>query len=1260
MLPVILTCLTFTLHSRSLRLPVENTLSNPFINDMVEDEDGYIWIATRVGLNRFNGSTYKIFYQSDSLSLANDFVTSMCVDRQGQIWLGTSTGVSLVRDGAVVPEHTLNCGAVFDVVSYDKDRLLVLVRNNLYILDKNSLAMTLIHQDESLTTGRIVVTAEGMVWIYDVTNPVINILDRDFSLVKTLSTGGRRINAVSATLSDKVLVATSAGLDCYDPQGNPYPISDELKDRIGNSPVLSLSMNKQGRMCAAVKGKGLYIFTGTGNDIHKVWNDENLESESSVSILLTENNVFISKGQGLEYRYFSSDKTLLPVSFTEMETLNMFYPMSDDRVFVLTNKDAYMMKVGSEEVEKFRIDGKSPKSLLTISLFDADSCLWVLHDSRRLCRYEFGKDRLRLLSEYEIDRTNSIWGGDNDGIYVLQDDGILQIRPDGTLRRHRMMKYPDFWYCARTDSGLVYFLDDDGIWYFDEDKTIKKMPIDVKSPECFYEARDGRYWIGSQSGGIYIHDPSTGYTDNLTVSDGLPDNTTRSITSDGGGNIWVSSRCEVYKVDPVTKEVTLYGNPENMNLSYNTNSCAVTDGGYVLLGSKDHIAAFTSGKDTPENNLQVRLDALVINGEPMTEVPEEIVLRHDGNAISFYYSAMNYDLGTKLSYRYMLEGYNDGWVYVGTSTRVNFSGLKRGRYNLKVSVQNATGHWSDDVLSCGFKVKPSPWFSVSALIVYVIVSVIVIMIIISLQMKLRANKFRIESAEHEKVLTKAITKEKTDFFTNISHEYRTPLSLIYGPIKELSSSNSLDEHDRYLVSLVLQNTERMLKLTEQVLNFYSHDKEDLKIMKSDVSVFLNSMLNSFEYMFRQKELTLLVQIPDGIKAYCDREKVERIFFNIISNAVKYTPEGGEISVKAGVADGNLTVSVADTGIGISPDNIRKIFDRFERAGLETDKTNASGFGIGLNYAMHLAILHKGVLTVSPNEPKGSVFTISLPSSKNAYDPEVLILDTEASNENAIMSPETEAGAKENTVLVAEDNVELAHYIRHILLPDYNVILASNGNEALECVKVSAPDIIVSDIMMPFKDGYQLCREIKSDPGYCHLPVVLLTAKADMDSRIAGLETGADAYLKKPFDPVHLTTVIRGILENRRRMQAVLAENVSASDVVEKIPELNKHDRKFVEKLMAMMEEHISDEEFNVTAMSKEFGMSRTSLFSKIKALYGTSPQIWITDFRLNRAKELLETREFNVSEVSYKVGFATLTGFSRSFKNKFGIPPSAV
>ena len=1261
-LSIICCIVALSLSAQFIKWPVMSELSNRTVNCMLESDDGYIWLGTRQGLNRFNGSTYKVYYQGDSLSLASDCVSAMCKDTDGRIWIGTTIGVSLLKNGVVDPSVDVRYGSVSSVVSYDDDRLLVMIRNSLYLMDKNTLSMSLIWQDDSVLVGRVCVTSDGSIWIYDQLTPVIYVLDEDFALVEMITLPCGRVNTVIEASDGQCFVATDRGLYLFDHTGHKMGLSAELEKMTKGKNVLFLTKNSNGTRCLGIRDKGMFLFDSYGDDIRSVWEAEHLTEVQYAEVILTDSNIFLVKDMhDFSFHHMSSDKSVITVSEAKDETLNMFYTFPENKVLLLTNRNVYMKEIGSDQTVKIPIEGITSRDWMTISLIDRDSCLWILNNGNQLNRYAFAGKKLRKLLTVPVEKTNSIWGGQGDeGVYLLQSSGIISVSYDGEVRRHRMMKYPDFWFCGTTRSGMTYFLDNGGVWCFDDEKTISRLPVEVPSPECLYEDQDGVLWIGSQTSGIFVYDPETGVTENINVSHGIPDNTTRSIVGDNNGDIWVSSRGEVYRISKEGRIITMVGNPESMDFSYNTNSSSSTEEGHVLFGSKSHISVFSSDCHLIENDLDVCIDGIVIGGVPLDNVPESIELEHDKNYISFYYSAMNFDPGMKLSYGYRLEGHDNEWIYVGSATRVNFSGLKPGKYKLVVGVQNASGLWSSKDLECPFRVKPPFWMSGFVIAMYLVILAFGFYGLYRLIRKLNENRRQLEHAAHEKLLIESLNKEKTDFFTNISHEYRTPLTLIYGPVRELQGSNSLNEHDKYLISLVAKNTERMMGLTDQVLSYYTYDdKESLKVMKFEVSVFLKSMLQSFDYMFRQKELTLNVEIPDDIRAYCDREKIERILFNVLSNAAKYTPEGGVVTVKAGVADDNLIVSVADTGVGISPEKMRTIFERFDRGDMEGG--NLPGFGIGLNYALHLAVLHRGLLTVAPNLPKGSVFTLSVPSSRKSYDPSEIIMDTEASNENAIIPDEKVTSMKETTILIAEDNIELANYMRHLLLNDYNVILASNGNEAMECIKVSAPDMVISDIMMPFKDGYELCSEIKSNPEFCHLPVILLTAKADMDSQILGIEKGADAYLKKPFDPNLLFAVIKGIVDNRKKMQSILMSSVVEEKIeeVEKV-EMNRHDRIFVEKLHAMMEEHLSDEAFNVTAMSKEFGMSRTSLFSKIKALYGASPQTWITDYRLNKAMELLRTREYNVSEVSYKVGFSTLTGFSRSFKNKFGFPPSAV
>jgi DNA-binding response OmpR family regulator/two-component sensor histidine kinase len=478
-------------------------------------------------------------------------------------------------------------------------------------------------------------------------------------------------------------------------------------------------------------------------------------------------------------------------------------------------------------------------------------------------------------------------------------------------------------------------------------------------------------------------------------------------------------------------------------------------------------------------------------------------------------------------------------------------------------------------------------------------------------------------------------------------------------VKELARSTTLGEEDRRLVGVVERNSERMIRLTDQLLQFNQSaaSRDELSVERTDVAGVLRKMLENFEYMFRQKNLAVHLDAPSMLDAYCDREKVERIVFNLVSNAVKYTPEHGRIEVSLKSDGQNASIDVADTGIGIAPEKMSRIFNRFERVGEKVGDVLPTGFGIGLNYAQHLAEVHKGSLSVRSNDPIGSIFTFTFPCGKEAYASEAIWeKSTEKEREETQEPLLTPADLEEVNVLVVEDNADMREYIRSYLSPHYHVMTAEDGEQAWKCIRISAPDLIVSDVMMPFKDGYTLCKEIKNDPEFCHLPVILLTAKADMENHIRGLELGADAYIGKPFDPQFLMASVSNLLENRKRMQKELSEKPASVESLK----MNTHDKLFMEKLYALVEEHLGEEDFNVTTMALELGMSRTSLFSKLKALLGQSPQSFLLGYRLTRAMELLKEGELNVSEVAYKVGFSTLTGFSRSFKNKFGVPPSSV
>jgi DNA-binding response OmpR family regulator/two-component sensor histidine kinase len=484
--------------------------------------------------------------------------------------------------------------------------------------------------------------------------------------------------------------------------------------------------------------------------------------------------------------------------------------------------------------------------------------------------------------------------------------------------------------------------------------------------------------------------------------------------------------------------------------------------------------------------------------------------------------------------------------------------------------------------------------------------------------------------------------------------------MIYAPVKELAK-HPLAEEDRRLVDTISRNAESLRNLAEQILSTQGgrQEHESLRIRQNDLSSLVRTMTGNFIYAAGQKEQSLTSEAPESMICWFDTEKVSKILGNLISNAIKYTPEGGHIVVRLNVPEeGQARIEVADDGIGIPEEKRERIFERYDRLGAES--SGVIGSGIGLNYARSLAQLHKGSLTFSPNEPAGSVFTLWIPVAHDVYS------DVNV-DETAYLPPveavEDDGSEKEGTILIAEDTDEIRYFLRDLFTPRYHVIIAPDGLEAEENLKLALPDLVLSDVIMPGKTGFALCADIKENPEWCHIPVILLTAKADAQSNIEGMKHGADAYIPKPFDPDVLAAAVESQIRNRRLLQnRVLNLTSTTIQEPEKAEEahLNASDRAMIERIHAWMDAHLDDETVGVQEMAMEVGMSYSSLYAKLKGLTGKTPQAFMMHYRMNIARELLLAGDLNVSEVAYRVGSSSPSTFSREFKKHFGFPPSQV
>ena len=1244
----------------------QNSLSSPYVLCMEEDPDGYVWIGTNKGLNRYDGTSYIHWTESVDGGLRNDAISHILPLGNGTVWVGSTSGLECLVDGKIVSDVPYLTGRVSGIADYDENRILVCHWGGISFVDKKTGKATMAYQDDMIQYCRLYLNKDKTVWVYFPIQRYYLILDRNFGKVGTLHMAGATFSDCYGASDGTLFLWGDSGIRRYTTSGERIPLPDNLLP-LENSPILFMEKSAStGKIYIGVRSNGIWSLAGSAGELEKVAVDDNLAEVNAVSAVVKDKCLILSKDNGpLEKVSFNSGMEFIsiPTRYSS-EGLNMFFPVEDDQrgMRVLTNKAFYWYDESTDTVERVETEKISPDSQLSISLMDTlTRTHWVLVDYRTLRRYDhYDGTTMRVTGEWKVDPTECIWSLPDGTVCLLQSGYILRIHPAGNTTTLQVNPHPDFWFCTQQESGKVYFLANDSVWMFDGSDLNMIFNEDV-SPSALYEDADGVLWIGTRMDGVVRFDPRDASTRRIDMRSGLSSNLVTSVAGSPSGIIYIASRNDVVGVDSETFTVDYQKQCWNIVSGLNTNSAHLL-GDNLFLGTTYGFVKLSLEENVSEENVGISVDDVWINGEGNRSLEGNPTLNHNCRQISVAFSSLNFNPEFTPRFRYRLVGYDSDWITTNSYYRANYSSLPSKKYRFEVQVRQPSGQWSESLISLPFRIAYPWWAAPYSFAFYFAVLGLLIFLLVRHFTIQKINKEKLAVVEGEKLLTEQISQERLNFFTNVSHEFRTPLALIYGPVQDLARSENIGEKESRLVGIIKKNADRMARLTDQLLHFNrTRDIGDsLSIMETDLGELLSSMMGNFGYMFNQKNLHVKTNIEEGLTAYCDSEKVERIVFNLLSNAVKYTPEYGEVTLSASRKDnGNVEISVADTGIGISKEKKEKIFDRFERVGEKVGGELPSGFGVGLSYARQLAKLHKGDLSVRSNSPMGSVFTFTFPGGKDAYGGETdTVWEVEPNAGSVTETTVEESFSTEGIhILVVEDNADMSQYIKSLLEEKYSVTCASDGEEAWKFIRMKAPDLVVSDVMMPYKDGYTLCKEIKNDSDYCHIPIILLTAKADMDNQLHGLALGADAYLSKPFDSQYLTTLVGNILANRRRVQRLLSDN---ADVPEEEDGLSPYDRDFLKKVYALMDKHLDEDDFNVSTIALEMGVSRTTLFTKLKALIGQSPQEFLSNYRLNRAMEMLKEHSLNVSEVAYKVGFGTLTGFSRAFKNKFGVPPSAI
>lgn len=786
-----------------------------------------------------------------------------------------------------------------------------------------------------------------------------------------------------------------------------------------------------------------------------------------------------------------------------------------------------------------------------------------------------------------------------------------------------------------------------------------------------------RLWVGTYGQGLCRYNEDS---DNFTRYDHLelPNKIITSIIPKGD-LLWISTNKGLAVYNPDTEYLKTYSKSNGLyNEQFTPRSGVESSDGKLFLGSTGGFCYFFP-QDLRENtyNPPVVLTNMTIFGkEVQANIPDspiqrsigytdEIILEYNQSMIGFDFAALSYIAPKENNYQYMLEGLDSGWQFTkGNNNHLSYANLPAGEYVLRIKGTNSDKIWSSNEIQLKIKVLPPFLQSQLAYIIYAIMLLIILLLTVWYYIKRteKRQKARMKRLNDEK--EKELYNAKIDFFTNIAHEIRTPLSLIIGPLEYLMKTTSINNVYGEYLSIIEQNYKRLYALVTQLLDFRKVDSGAYKLSYDSYRVkdTIAKVTCIFELSTRQKKISIdTSSISEKLTMITDEEAFTKIISNLLSNALKYAKS--RISVTAMENDSEIIITVTDDGIGITDQEKTKIFDAFYQV-KNNSELNKLGIGIGLHMTRSLIQLMNGKIEAKDREDGKSGVAISVhfpkqaaisaaPPMKRVEDTIIAEINAEEGEPESVLPDEPIK--KQYAVMVVDDNPEILDFLSKILSEEYFVISASSGEEALLILEKNNIDLIISDVMMEEMDGFELCGKIKTDINISHVPVILLTAKTDTESKIKGLESGADAYIEKPFSPFHLKAQLRNLLKKREKQQKTYA-STPLSDLHSAVH--NKLDEEFMKKCTDIILNNIEDSEFSVSTLAQELGMSRTSVFTKIKGIIGMTPNDFIKITRLKEACRMMIEGEYRVTEIGFLVGFSSSSYFAKCFQKQFGMLPT--
>ncbi len=1325
---------------------------------LFEERNGNIWIGTYSGgLNVYNPYTGSFtHYQRDTeypFDYDFNYIHHGLQDRDGEIWLAGSRSSGIIHLDPSTGEHTVLHLNPDSIVSFEnrisflvedsKGRIWIGTYKGLFFFDKESREFTkfdiLVPEAADLANAYIngfIEDQESVYWfstgfaVYRYSEANGKIIKYKHDPKDPNSLGDSPISTIfNNPLDDgqSLMFVTLNGLNQLDKiSGNLTRFNVEPDDPGSRffGAAFDLCLDDQGTLWAATGFAGFIKFNLQKSPFFPFtlgpFDGENLSHEAGSFLEDSQGNFWIgtTKAGLLKYdrelnfkkRYTHDPADPNSLSYAFVFTL---FEDSSDNLWVGTAASLDMFDREKEIFYHVELPSKIKLDYIRVNdiLEDKHGYIWFatsgfLFGQRKENRLDTTffvvEDLTTNLSDIRAiaeDPSGALWfASTGEGLFRLTNENreemnFKHFKHDPLVSSSLSSNV--VWSLYSDSQGIIWAGTDAGLNRFDPEREAfirfnKRNGLDANTIYCIKEDDGGSLWLSTEKGIMRFRQTSDSTANSrlLELSDGIPfdDNLHFKIYKNRDGKIYVGARM----------------------FSGNGYYCFHPDS----LRDNDHIPPIVL-TEFMVNNQPFRSDSSVTEARLFR-------LKHNQNFFSIKFAALDFINPEKNQYSYKLEGFDKEWIRSDNRRQAYYTNVPPGDYIFRVKGSNNDGLWNEEDTTLHITISPPPWRTWWA---YTIYALILLGLIYSwrrydLKRQRLKQELEIEQLESEKL--KELDAMKSRFFANISHEFRTPLTLILGPLENILKKTT-DEETGQELNMMERHAHRLLKLVNQLLSLSRLEAGKMKLQASEenLSELLNGFVQFFESLARQKNISLSIDIYDpDVKAYIDVEKLEQIISNLLSNAFKFTPEGGKINVAVGswqLAVGSnkeqrhkdteaqskkltnspvhqlassqthhFTIRISDTGPGIPPDKLPFIFDRFYQVD-DTATRSQEGTGIGLALVKQMVDLHHGTVTVESEVGKGTTFTVTLPLGKEHLKLEEIAQSSEHRAQDpkdegrvtrdeeitgiqqfdSCLEPQTfniEPEEVKPILLIVEDNTDLRAYMRKGLEQLYQIEEAVNGNDGFEKALKHIPDLIVSDVMMPEMDGNELCQQLKSDERTSHIPVILLTAKASKESKMEGLQTGADDFITKPFDQEELLVRIINLIDQRNRLREIFSATTGQERIISGVhfPEehLGELDAKFLRKAVQVVEENLSDFDFTVEKFGQEMAVSRVQLHRKLKALIAHSATEMIRTIRLEHAADLLKKGSGNVTEVAYEVGFNNLSWFARCFQERYHVPPS--